>query len=370
MDRHRARSSLAAALASVAMVAAGVAVVGAAPSGKGRCHPRKAVCEATTATPTSTTSTSTTSTSTTTTAPSDTTAPVVAIASPTAGSTVTDRLAISGSSSDDHTVVRVDVRIDGGSWQAASGTSTWSSTADAAAWADGSTHTVAARSVDAAGNTSSTATVSVQKAASPEPVTADASTAPATQGTWVSPEGATIDVATAEAWTIRDIYRMLLENATAPGDFAEVAPTLTVKVQDSLASQTTTTARTSDGVYVRFSATVYLKAIGSTFSSQPDSQLAHEYGHAWTMYHLFMSRGGDWAPYLDARWSNVDGSVRLASDSRLDSSYAWDRREIVAEDYRLLFGSPAATGQRPTHMNPDIVEPGAVPGLRDHLLGR
>jgi hypothetical protein len=260
------------------------------------------------------------------------------------------------------------VSIDGASWQAASGTSTWSSTADTAAWAAGSTHTVAARSVDAAGNPSSTVTVTVQKAASSGPVTADTSIAPATQGTWVSPEGVTIDVATAGAWTIRDVYQMLLENSSAPGDFAQIAPTLTIKVQDEKPSQAVTSVTSGAGVYSDFRAVVFLQAGTTTFSAKPDYAVGHEYGHVWTYYHHFMSQGGDWTPYLSERWANEDGSVRLATDSRLDATYSWSKNEIIAEDYRLLFGSPSAISQKPTHMNRDIPHPTNVPALRDFFL--
>jgi hypothetical protein len=71
---------------------------------------------------------------------------------------------------------------------------------------------------------------------------------------------------------------------------------------------------------------------------------------------------------LDARWTSADGSVRLSGDSRLDSTYKWNRAEIIADDYRLLFGSPLAISEAPLHMNRDIPQPSAVAGLRSFLL--
>ena len=162
---------------------------------------------------------------------------------------------------------------------------------------------------------------------------------------------------------------MLLDNAAGPGDFAKVAPTLTVNVQDTYASSTGTSATTSStGTYVGFRATVYLKGVSSTFASQPDAQLAHEYGHAWTLYHLYMTRQGDWSTYLDSRWDSVDGSVKLSADSRLDGSYTWDRKEIMADDYRLLFGTATAVSQRNAHLNPEIADPRNQPGLKSFFL--
>jgi len=366
MDPRRTRTLLATGLSAL-LVATSVLVVSAAPSGQ-KCSARKRSCPVTTST--TAPSTTSTTTSTTTTAPeADTTPPTMRIVSPTEGSAVSSGLGVTGSSADDRQVARVELRVDGGAWTPATGTTSWSMAVDTDTWAPGSTHTIGARAVDAAGNASGVAGVSVQKSAdAPAPATGDPSDAPATQGTWTSPEGAVIDVASAGSWTIRDVYRMLLESSAAPGDFATIAPTLTVRVQDTTASQTTTSARSSDGIFTRFSSTLYLKGVSSTFAARPDEVLAHEYGHVWTMYHLYMTRQGDWSSYLGHRWANADGSVRLADDARLDSSYGWDRRELIGDDYRLLFGSAAAVSQRPTHMNTTIPEPSEVPGLRALFL--
>jgi hypothetical protein len=272
---------------------------------------------------------------------------------------VASTLGVTGTSADDQQVARVELSIDGGVWAAAAGTTSWSVSVDTSSWAPGS-HTLGVRAIDVAGNASAVSGVTVQMAGS-TPGTGDPSVAPATQGTWTSPEGATIDVATAGAWTIRDIYRMLLENASAPGDFATIAPTLTVKVQDTYASSTSTTVVGMPGAYSSVRSTIYLKGINSTFSTRPDMQMAHEYGHAWATFHLYFGDGGDWSSYLSARG--------LLGDSRIDTTYSWSRNEIIAEDYRLLFGSTLAVSQAPGHMNADIPEPGDVPGLREYLLG-
>ena len=73
--------------------------------------------------------------------------PTVSITSPTGG-TVSGTITIQGTASDsDGTVTGVEVRIDGGSWQTASGTTSWSMSWDTTGVSDGS-HTIDARSQD------------------------------------------------------------------------------------------------------------------------------------------------------------------------------------------------------------------------------
>jgi hypothetical protein len=181
----------------------------------------------------------------------------------------------------------------------------------------------------------------------------------------VTPEGVTIDVNSAGNWTAQQVYDLLKPSAL---QLSLIGPHFTIKVQDVYGSQVVSSASSSGGVYLSFNATMYLKGVDSTFSIQPEAQIAHEYGHVWTLYHLYMTQNGDWSSYLNTRWANADGSVRLSGDSRLDSSYFWSRTEIIAEDYRLLFGSALAISERPLAMNPDLPPPALVPGLRDFLL--
>jgi hypothetical protein len=96
------------------------------------------------------------------------------------------------------------------------------------------------------------------------------------------------------------------------------------------------------------------------FLQRPDDVIAHEYGAVWGLYHLYISHGGDWTAYLSARG--------ILGDPRLDSTFSWSRNEMIADDYRLLFGSPAAQSQA-AYLNPDIPDPRTVSGLRDFFLG-
>jgi len=292
----------------------------------------------------------------------DTTAPSVAISSPAAGSTVSGTVTVSGSAADNSSLTAVDVQVDGGTWNRASGTASWTWGWSTTALANG-THTLTARATDSAGNaTTASRSVNVSNSA-PAPTPTPTSTAPNTQGSWVSPEGVTINVNSAGPWTINQIYSILKANAY---QLDLVGPHLTINVQDTYASQTSASATSSGGTYTDYSATIYLKGVNSTFATAPDSQETHEYGHAWTRYHLYMTQQGQWGPYLNERWSSSDGSTTLATDSRTGTSYTWDPAEIIADDYRLLFGTSAA--QANGDLNSYIIDPRQQPGLKNWFL--
>lgn len=159
---------------------------------------------------------------------------------------------------------------------------------------------------------------------------------------------------------------MLKANAL---DLDKVGPTLTINVQDQYSSQTQTSATLYSGTYTSIKTTMWLQGVNSNFASSPDAVLAHEYGHAWSNYWYYAAHQGSWGGYLDARWTTADGSSTLATDSRTGSSYSWTVREIIAEDYRILFGSSTALAERPADQNQQIPDPRNVPGLRDYLLG-
>lgn len=179
------------------------------------------------------------------------------------------------------------------------------------------------------------------------------STAPDGQGTWTSPEGVRFEVATSASWTIRQIHSMVVASAL---DLDQIGPGLTVKVQDATPTQAVASVSGTS-----LAAVIYLQGTASGFQSAPDATVAHEYGHVWSTYHLQVHEGGDWSGYLRARG--------LEGDTRLDSSYTWSRDEIIADDYRLLFGSSLAISQRNGHMNWNIPDPRTVSGLRDFLAG-
>jgi len=208
------------------------------------------------------------------------------------------------------------------------------------------THTLTARASDVAGNRSTvSATVTI-------------ATSTAGGSRLVTPEGATIEVAAdVEGWTAQEVYEILRPNAY---QLSLIGPALTVMVQTAYASQTASSASESNGVYSNFRSIIYLRANGaSNFDFRPDQIIAHEYGHAWTSYHLYVTQRNDWTKYLQARG--------LLGDSRLDSTYNWSRGEMIADDYRLLFGTPTAQ-QQAGYINSAVVDPRTVPGLRDWFI--
>jgi Big-like domain-containing protein len=291
--------------------------------------------------------------------------PTVSIATPSAGTELSGSVMVAGVASDDTQLANVKIRIDGTNAALASGTTTWSVTIDSTQFPDG-THQLAAVATDTAGNStqvseavSFTNVGGASPSPSPSPSPTTSSPPTTTERHLVTPEGVTIDVAAdVPNWTAQQVYDILLRNAM---QLSVVGPTLNVKVQLSTSSSTTASAASINGVYSAFKAIVYLGAApDSTFTAQPDRVVAHEYGHAWSLYHLYLTEQADWSGYLTARG--------IATDPRLESNFKWSKREIIADDYRLLFGSQAAIDEAPQHLNTDITDPRLIPGLRDFLL--
>jgi len=130
----------------------------------------------------------------------------------------------------------------------------------------------------------------------------------------------------------------------------------TVRVGYGDVDQTVTSSTSSNGAYSGFVANSYIS--WDSWLSNADANLFHEYGHAWSLYFAtIVQQDPSLAGYLQARG--------LTGDSRLGSSYAWNVKELVAEDYRQLFGNAAAAAQ--PQANTDIPPAASVPGLKDYL---
>jgi hypothetical protein len=170
-----------------------------------------------------------------------------------------------------------------------------------------------------------------------------------------TPEGAKIQIySDSVGWTAQQIYDLLKPNAY---QLSLIGSTLTVKVTAQYPSAETSSVSQTNGVYTNYHATMYLQAGSlSSFTTVPDNIVAHEYGHAWTLYHLYLSQSGDWSAWLQARG--------LTGDSRLESSYMWAKSEMIAEDYRLLFGTQAAQDES-RQMNYQIPDARTVAGLKN-----
>jgi hypothetical protein len=112
------------------------------------------------------------------------------------------------------------------------------------------------------------------------------------------------------------------------------------------------------GQYTDFSAACHIEYVN--WLNKGDNGLFHEYGHAWSQYYAYMvQQDGTFASYLQARG--------LAGDPRIGSTEQWSPKEMIAEDYRQLFGSTnAAAGAQ---ANLDIPRASQVAGLREFLAG-
>lgn len=177
--------------------------------------------------------------------------------------------------------------------------------------------------------------------------------ASAQTGQYVTPEGVTIKIEAGD-YSAEAIYKLLRAEAY---QLDLIGPSLTVRVQDKTFTQASTVAMGSNGTWTDFNATILLDVRPQAiFLNDPEYTIAHEYGHVWTLYHLYLTQQANWQAWLEARG--------LTSELRLDSAYDWSRYELIAEDYRKLFASP--TGAEWPYINDVVGDPS--PALRDWFI--
>jgi hypothetical protein len=134
------------------------------------------------------------------------------------------------------------------------------------------------------------------------------------------------------------------------------AATTTIYFDFGTQTDATTSVAGSTGTYHDFNASLWISYL--SWLDNTDAVLFHEYGHSWSIYNADVVQQDDTlTSYLQARG--------VAGDSRLCSSKAWDPREMIAEDYRQLFGS--ATAASYPQANTDLPPAGQVAGLKDFL---
>jgi hypothetical protein len=134
------------------------------------------------------------------------------------------------------------------------------------------------------------------------------------------------------------------------------AASVTLRFGYGNTNSTNTSAVQSNGVYTSYRATSYFSY--ASWLNAGDEALFHEYGHAWSLYYTFIvQQDPTLSAYLKARG--------LASDARVNSSYGWNARELIAEDYRQLFGS--ATAAAFAQANRELPPASEVPGLKEFL---
>jgi hypothetical protein len=150
-----------------------------------------------------------------------------------------------------------------------------------------------------------------------------------------------------------DVYSILARGGLVGAEAAKEA------IRFDWGSSSTTTigvGQDAGGRYMNYAAVTNIT--WASWLDRGEQTLFHEYGHAWSLYYAYIAQQDpSFAGYLGARG--------LTGNPNLNSSYVWNVREIVAEDYRQLFATPA--GAVPAQMNPYIPPAAQVNGLRDYL---
>jgi hypothetical protein len=168
----------------------------------------------------------------------------------------------------------------------------------------------------------------------------------------VTPEGVTINVYV-DGVTPQQVYEVLLAN----GLQAHVR-LATVNVRDNGLTYATVGSDCVNSVCSPAAASIEVDI--DDYTAHPNLIVGHEYGHVWDNHHRWSYWEGSFDSYLQARG--------LLGDSRLGSSKCWRPEELIADDYRQLFGAPETTpGVVVVQCNRYIPTPDQVPGLRDFL---
>jgi hypothetical protein len=132
---------------------------------------------------------------------------------------------------------------------------------------------------------------------------------------------------------------------------------MTIRFDVGTVSSTSAGWQGTPGSFSNFSAVCYGRY--AFWLDGGDQILSHEYGHAWSYYYdVIVQQDSTFSTYLAARG--------LADDPRVGSNYRWLPSEMIAEDYRQLFGSPNARSA--WQDNWEIPPADQVPGLRDFFL--
>jgi hypothetical protein len=169
--------------------------------------------------------------------------------------------------------------------------------------------------------------------------------------TYVAPNG--IDIRSYDdAVTAQDIWAAMSRGAL----FGPEAAVTTVYFDYGTQTDATWSVSGSNGTYSGFHANLWIAYL--SWLDNTDEVLFHEYGHDWGNYNAEIVQQDDtYSAYLKARG--------VYGDPRLYSSKAWDPNEMLAEDYRQLFGSPNAAAY--PQANTDIPPAAQVTGLKSFL---
>ena len=155
-----------------------------------------------------------------------------------------------------------------------------------------------------------------------------------------------------DAVPAKDIYDDLMRGALVGPE----AQYVTIRFDLGNVSLTSTSVGNSNGVYSGYRATSDITY--ASWLGQSDDTLFHEYGHAWSWYYAYIAQ-------QDPKFSGYLKARGLAGDTRVGSGYQWQPSEMIAEDYRQLFGTSSAASY--PQMNQQIPAAAQVAGLKDYL---
>lgn len=165
--------------------------------------------------------------------------------------------------------------------------------------------------------------------------------------TLTAPDGMKID-SYVDVVTASEISQAVKQGLTGPE-----APKTTIIFGLNDINMTTTSAGTDF-----YAANVYVSYLSWLKSEVKETTLSHEYGHAWSLYHAYITQQDPtMASYLRFRG--------LENNPKLNTTHAWNVTEIIAEDYRQLLGSPAAQGVQ--QENTEIALAKDVAGLKEFM---
>ncbi|HEY5625386.1 MAG TPA: hypothetical protein VIT93_02745, partial [Dehalococcoidia bacterium] len=147
----------------------------------------------------------------------------------------------------------------------------------------------------------------------------------------MTPEGVTINVYV-DTVTVDQVYEWLL----AAGLESHVKLTRLDVVDEGVTMASVGGGCYPEGYPVQgcwvFDASIQVR--DDLLLARPNYAIGHEYGHVWDNYYRWMYWAGQFDAYLEARG--------LLGDDRVGSSKCWQPYEMIAEDYRQLFGSGEA----------------------------
>lgn len=135
------------------------------------------------------------------------------------------------------------------------------------------------------------------------------------------------------------------------------APDVTVRLDITSGGITNSLTVYSNGVPVDYRASSSISWLGWLAGG---NELFHEYGHAWSGYYSKMILN-------DPELVGYQKARGIYADPRVNSSYCWKPGEMIAEDYKQLFGSPDAQGS--AQCNREVPLAKDVPGLKEYLSG-